>query len=72
MGVYKNTEPNNELAISDNDSVQKEPEIISEKESVPTDGEASKKRKQWIYCDVFNYKCKSDNILKKHIMTKHE
>ena len=70
--VQKLSEPVNELVISDKDPEQKEPDNNSEKESNTSDGKASKKTRQWMNCDLCNYKCKSDNILKKHIITKHK
>ena len=70
--VPKLSEPVDELVISENDPEQKEPDNNSEKESNTSDGKASKKTKHWMNCDLCNYKCKSDNIMKKHIMTKHK
>ena len=54
------------------DYVQKEPEVISEKDSDLTDGKSTKKLNQWIYCEICKYKCKSDTTLEKHIMKKHK
>ena len=68
---HKESETTIEDVISYNNSSHKEPEKISVEESDSTNGKSNKKGKKWIYCDICSYKCRSDNVIKKHIMTKH-
>ena len=66
------SEPTIELVINDNNSLHDEPENIPLEETNSSNGKGTKKGNKWLYCEFCSYKCKSDNVLNKHTMTKHK